>query len=241
METTLHLSAVRVERQGRPVLQGLDLAVHAGEVFALLGGNGAGKTTTLGVLLGFVRPSAGQVAVGGLSPAADPVRARGLLAYLPENVALYPYLTGLENLRYFGALAGRRMDDAQAARWLEEAGLPADAHRLATSRYSKGMRQKVGLAIAHAKDARAMLLDEPTSGLDPAAAREFARRVRHAAGKGMAVLMATHDLANVLQVADTIGVLHAGRLAARFPAREVDHGELERRYLACSGAAEVAP
>lgn len=110
-------------------------------------------------------------------------------------------------------------------------GLPAQAHSQRVAAYSKGMRQKVGLAIAKARQARAMLLDEPTSGLDPSAANEFARGVLDARDAGMAVLMATHDLFNALQVADRIGILREGRLVAEFDARGVAHDELERIYL----------
>ena len=146
--------------------------------------------------------------------------------------ALYPYLSGIENLRYFCVLAGIRIDASRAAELLSQAGLQAEAHAQRASAYSKGMRQKVGLAIAHAKQAKAMLLDEPTSGLDPAAANDFAARVRAARDDGMAVLMATHDLFNAKQVADRIGILREGRLVAEFAAHGVGHDALERIYLA---------
>ena len=224
---------------GRRAIDGLDLSVPAGSVYALLGGNGAGKTTTLNALLGFVAPSAGSVQVAGIDPRRNAAAARRHLAYLPENVALYPYLSGIENLQYFCALGGVPLADAAARALLAQAGLQAASHTARVATYSKGMRQKVGLAIAHAKHAKAMLLDEPTSGLDPGAANDFAQRVRAAADAGMAVLMATHDLFNAKQVADCIGIMKEGRLVAQFDTHTVSHDELERAYLAHTRAAPL--
>lgn len=242
-EGILSLRAIEVERGGRRTIDRLDLDVHAGNVYALLGGNGAGKTTTLDVLLGFIAPVAGKARVAGFSPTRHAAQARRQLAYLPENVALYPYLSGEENLRYFCTLAGIAITAASARTLLEQAGLHTQAHAARVATYSKGMRQKVGLAIAHAKQACAMLLDEPTSGLDPGAANDFARRVRAAADGGMAVLMATHDLFNARQVADRIGIMREGRLVAEFDAHTVSHDELESAYLmhTRNETAEVSP
>lgn len=221
-----------VLRDGRRTIDALDLSVPAGTVYALLGGNGAGKTTTLNAFLGFVKPATGEVSVDGVDVQEDPQAARDRLAYLPENVALYPYLSGVENLQYFCTLARIRVDASQAQDLLRSAGLQAAAYPQRASTYSKGMRQKVGLAIAHAKRAKAMLLDEPTSGLDPSAANDFAARVRAARDQGMAVLMATHDLFNAKQVADRIGIMREGRLVEEFAAHTVGHDALERIYLA---------
>lgn len=238
---TLSIERMDVVLAGRLAVAGLDLQVPSGAVYALLGGNGAGKTTTLNALLGFVQPATGRVRVCGIAPAQDAAAVRRLLAYVPENVALYPYMSGVENLRHFCALAGRRVDGARAEALLAQAGLQEGWWQQPTSRYSKGMRQKVGLAIAYAKAARAMLLDEPTSGLDPAAAADLAGRIRAAARAGMAVLMATHDLANTLQVADTIGILRAGRLVDEFAAAGLTHAALERRYLEHAAHGTEAP
>lgn len=242
-EGILSLRALVVERGGRRTIDRLDLDVHAGTVYALLGGNGAGKTTTLDVLLGFVAPAAGEARVAGCSPTRNAAQVRRQLAYLPENVALYPYLSGKENLQYFCTLAGIAITDASARTLLEQVGLQTKAHEARVATYSKGMRQKVGLAIAHAKRASAMLLDEPTSGLDPGAANDFAQRVRAAADGGMAVLMATHDLFNARQVADRIGIMREGRLVAEFDAHTVSHDELEIAYLRHTrhGMAEASP
>jgi ABC-2 type transport system ATP-binding protein len=220
-----------VRRGTRITLDRLDLSVPTGCLYALLGANGAGKTTLLNALLGFVPAAAGQALVNGIDATRDGPRARLQLAYLPENVAIYPYLSGIENLHYFGALSELRLGAAEARRLLADAGLPLEAQARRVDGYSKGMRQKVGLAIATARRASAMLLDEPTSGLDPAAANDLAQSLLRAKAGGLAVLMATHDLFNALQVADRIGILREGRLVAELDPRDVAHDELERIYL----------
>ncbi|OAI09047.1 ABC transporter ATP-binding protein [Methylomonas methanica] len=221
-----------VEYRQHRAVDNLNLQIPKGCVYALLGGNGAGKSTTISTFLTFNRPSSGQVLIEGESPHANADLVRAKLAYLPENVALYDVMSGLENLTYFCTLANIHLSSDQAHSLLLDSGLQADAHQKRVAAYSKGMRQKVGLAIASAKQAKAMLLDEPTSGLDPSAANDFAQRIRAAADRGMAVLMATHDLFNAKQVADRIGIMKNGRLVEEFDAHTVQHDELEQKYLA---------
>jgi len=229
--TVLALQGV-VKRFGpRTALAGLDLSLRPGEVFALLGPNGAGKTTTINLILGFLRADAGTVRVRGVDAGADPVGARAHVAYIPEQVALYPTLSGLENLRYVATLAGLDLPKTEGRALLAEAGLGADAHDRPAGAYSKGMRQKVGIAIALARRAGLLLLDEPTSGLDPGAAAEFSGTVRAAAARGSAVLMATHDLYRVREMADRVGVLGAGRIVEEIDPRSLDHLALERLYI----------
>lgn len=213
-------------------LRGLDLAVDAGEVFCLLGANGAGKTTTIQLFLGFIEPTAGSATIKGLEVREHPVETRRHLAYIPENVMLYPTLTGLENLEYFTTLAG--VDDTTAPRLrgiLDRAGLPAEAVDRPVGTYSKGMRQKVGIAMAIARRAELLLLDEPTSGLDPKASNEFSRLVASLRDEGVAVLMATHDLFRSREVGTHIGIMKHGEMVARFDAAAVSHTDLEQIYL----------
>ncbi len=233
MTTTALLEIRDLEVRFRDVaaIDGMDLTVDSGSIYALLGGNGAGKTTTINTVLGFVQPQAGRVHVAGVSITEDANAVRRCLAYLPENVALYPYMSGAENLSYFCALAGIQINANRARELLDAVGLQPDFQRARVATYSKGMRQKVGLAIAYAKQARVMLLDEPTSGLDPGAANDFARHLKQASAGGMAILMATHDLFNALQVADRIGIMKQGRLVEEFDASTVGHDELEQKYL----------
>lgn len=213
-------------------LRGLDLDVAPGEIQCLLGANGAGKTTTMNLFLGFLAPTCGAAFVNGKEVARDTRSARAQLAYVPEQVSLYPTLTGLENLAYFSKLAGKKVGDTlQLETLLDRVELAHSAFGLRVDRYSKGMRQKVGLAIALGKDARALLLDEPLSGLDPHAANEFCRLLRKLAGTGVAVLMATHDLFRAKEIASHIGIMKDGRLLDNLATADISSGQLERIYL----------
>jgi ABC-2 type transport system ATP-binding protein len=213
-------------------LKGLTLAIEAGEVFCLLGANGAGKTTTIQLFLGFVEPTRGEAKIGGLSVARDGLKTKSLIAYIPENVMLYPNLSGLENLEFFTALAGKReLGPDQLRATLKRAGLAAEAADRRVDTYSKGMRQKVGIAMAMAKGARALLLDEPTSGLDPKASNEFSRLLETMRDDGVAVLMATHDIFRSKEVGDRVGIMKHGELVATMTTKDLSHADLERIYL----------
>lgn len=214
-------------------LDALDLSIPAGEVYCLLGPNGAGKTTTIRLLCGFEEASEGSAWLAGREVARDLAGARAASAYVPEVVALYPRLSGLENLRYLAGLAlGRELAEPEGRALLLRAGLAAEAHERLVAGYSKGMRQKVALALALAKDARALLFDEPTSGLDPRAAAEFTDTVRALARAGAAVLMATHDLVLALEAGTRVGILVEGKRVDERRATELDQAELARLYLA---------
>ena len=218
-------------------LEALDLAIAPGEVFCLLGANGAGKTTTINCFLGFVAPTSGQALVDGLDVAAEPLETKRRLAYIPETVMLYPNLTGVENLGYLAELAtGARLAPDALVAHLADAGLPADAARRRVGSYSKGMRQKVGIALAAAKGARALLLDEPTSGLDPKASNEFSALLARlsestAERPGAGILMATHDLFRAKESGTHVGIMRHGRLVATHRTAELSHADLERIYL----------
>lgn len=216
----------------------LDLSVAPGALYCLLGANGAGKTTTINLFLGFLTPDEGTVTVGGIQPGAQPRAARRQVAYIPETVALYPQLSGIENLRLFCRMAGVRSDGAALEGLLEASGISRDQMAQRVSGYSKGMRQKVGLAIAQARGARALLLDEPLSGLDPAAASDFCGALAGLREAGAAVLMTTHDLFRAKELGGTIGMMRRGRLVEQLEASDVDAPELERLYLHHMRAAE---
>ena len=213
-------------------LDGLDLAVAGGEVVCLLGANGAGKTTTINLFLGFLTPDNGSAIVDGIDVAESPFEARKRLAYLPESVALYPKLTGLENIAFFDKLAGAERSETELAALLREAGLPDEAHNRRTATYSKGMRQKVGIAIAMARRARALLLDEPLSGLDPSAANGLGQLIRGLRDDGCAILMATHDIFRAKEIGNRIGIMMRGKLVNVLDADSLDAREIEQVYLA---------
>lgn len=215
----------------RTVLNRLNLNIEAGEIFALLGQNGAGKTTTINLFLGFIKPSHGSAFINGLSVSENPEQIKQYIAYIPETVMLYPNLTGLENLQYFSSLAGFNYSNNTLGELLSEAGLQSTAFKQKLSGYSKGMRQKVGIAIALAKKAKVLLLDEPTSGLDPKASNEFSQTIRTLAMNGTAVLMATHDIFRAKEVANRIGIMKEGNLQSVIDAGSISANELESLYL----------
>ena len=222
-------------------LREMNFDIAAGEVQCLLGANGAGKTTTINLFLGFLEPTSGIAWVNGRQVSSDPQSARAHLAFVPEQVSLYPTMTGLENLAYFTRLAGKPAHDrARLQEFLGSVGLTSEAADSRVERYSKGMRQKVGLAIALAKDARALLLDEPLSGLDLRAANEFCALLRKLAAADIAILMATHDLFRAREVASRIGIMKSGRLLENVAAEDVTHAQLERIYLDHMDGSEAA-
>jgi ABC-2 type transport system ATP-binding protein len=213
-------------------LDDLTLRVMPGEVFCLLGANGAGKTTTINLFLNFVAPTSGTACINGVDVTQQPLETKKYLAYIPETVMLYKNLTGLENLEYFSALAGRSdYTRAQLLDFLKQVGLQPEAADKRVGTYSKGMRQKVGIAIALAKNAKALLLDEPTSGLDPKAANEFSALLTKLSQDGVAVLMATHDLFRAKESGTRVGIMRQGRLVRTLDTIEVGHADLERIYL----------
>ncbi len=212
-------------------LHSLDLNIAAGETYALLGPNGAGKTTTINCFLGFISPDGGKVMIDNIDVAAEPLATKRRLAYIPEQVNLYGHFSGVENLAYFAELGGHRYADTDLRRFLADAGLQAEAHDRRVSGYSKGMRQKVGIAIALAKEAKALLLDEPTSGLDPSASHEFSQLLRQLRERGVAIVMATHDLFRAKEDATRVGIMRHGQLVRELTAAEISHTNLEKLYL----------
>ncbi len=227
------LEAIQLTKKynGVTALDTLDLKVAPGQIFCLLGPNGAGKTTTIHLFLNFLTPDGGTAKVNGQEVGAHPLETKKDLAYIPEQVMLYRNLSGLENLEYFSALGGQQYSRAELLHFLLEAGLPEATVAKRVGAYSKGMRQKVGIAIALAKKAQALLLDEPTSGLDPQASYEFSQLLKKLAGENIAILMATHDLFRAKEVASTVGIMKQGRLVTTFSTEQFSHVDLEKLYL----------
>jgi ABC-2 type transport system ATP-binding protein len=216
---------------GTTALHPLDLTIEAGEIFCLLGANGAGKTTTINLFLNFVSPTSGTAKIGGIDVVQQPLESKRLLTYIPETVMLYKNLTGLENLDYFTTLAGAKHTSSELTKYLEEAGLQRSDVGKRVGEYSKGMRQKVGIALAIAKQAKALLLDEPTSGLDPKASNEFSALLTKLSRNGAAILMATHDLFRAKETGTRVGIMKHGRMVAQHKTSDLAHTDLERIYL----------
>ena len=193
----------------------LDLTVRHGEVFGLLGPNGAGKTTTILMLLGLTQPTAGTARVLDMDPARSPLAVKRRVGYLPDNVGFYGGMTGRENLRYTARLNSieRRTAEERIDALLTRVGLGAAGdNRVET--YSRGMRQRLGLADVLVKDPSIVILDEPTTAIDPAGVVEVLDLVRELARDGAAVLLASHLLHQVQQVCDRVGIFVSGKLVA---------------------------
>jgi ABC-2 type transport system ATP-binding protein len=209
-----HLSKTfRVGFWGKRVRAVIDLSmeVRRGEIFGLLGPNGAGKTTTIKLLLGFVRPTAGRAFVAG-APAGS-MASRRRLGYLPENPALYEYLTGEEYLRFSASLSGLSATEgrARSVKLLEQVGLAGRADR-PIRRFSKGMVQRLGLAQALIGDPEIVVLDEPMSGLDPIGRKDVRDLIFSLRAEGRTVLFSTHILSDVETICDRVGIIAEGRL-----------------------------
>lgn len=225
------LKAIHITKsyQGKLALRSVSFEVAKGEIFCLLGQNGAGKTTTINIFLGFIKMDNGQAFIGHKEVGVDDTNH--LTAYIPETVQLYGNLSGLENLDFFSRLAGFKYSTSELETFLSKTGLQSDAQHQRLSSYSKGMRQKVGIAVALAKNAEVIFMDEPTSGLDPKATSEFTKICKELATMGKVIFMATHDIFNAVELATTIGIMKEGNLVQQLKASEINAGELNQLYL----------
>ena len=206
----------------RPAVIDLDLEVRTGEVFGFLGPNGAGKTTTIRMALGLVRPTAGRVEVLGREVQAHRAQVLPRVGALVETPALYPYLSGRDNLRAFAHLLGGappgRLDDV-----LDLVGLTGRQRDRVRS-YSMGMKQRLGLAVALLNDPDLLLLDEPANGLDPAGIVEMRDLLRQLAASGKTVFISSHVLAEVQQICDRVAIVNLGRLVKLAPVADLVGG-----------------
>lgn len=209
MTSTLKISGLTKRFPGVNALSDVSFSVAPGERVALLGHNGAGKSTIMKIILGLLPASEGTVEVCATAPGS--AEARRQVAYMPENAAFHPALTGEEQLRHYLALRGE--DKAQALPLLERVGLHEAAKRRIGT-YSKGMRQRVGLAQALIGHPRLLVLDEPTSGLDPVSRRDFYALLDDLAAEGASILLSSHALTEVEARTDRILILSKGRLVA---------------------------
>jgi len=195
-------------------VDGIDLSVRRGEIFGLLGPNGAGKTTTILMLMGLTEVTAGRLKVHGFDPVREPLEVKRHVGYLPDSVGFYDYLTAEQNLRYTARLAGIPRDEIgeRIEEALSQVGLDAVAKQK-TGAFSRGMRQRLGLAEVLMKKAEIAILDEPTSGLDPQATFEFLDLIRGLKAQGLTVLLSSHLLDRVQAVCDRVALFHKGKIA----------------------------
>jgi ABC-2 type transport system ATP-binding protein len=217
------------------VVEGLDLEIETGEVFGLLGPNGAGKTTTILMLLGLTEPSGGSMEVLGLDPRTHPLEVKRRVGYLPDAVGFYDHLTGRQNLRFTARL--NHVDDPETRidELLERVGLTAAGDQLA-GEYSRGMKQRLGLADALVKDPAILILDEPTTAIDPEGVAEILDMIRSlAVDQDVTVLLSSHMLNQVQAVCDRVAIFVAGTVIAHgrpheLAAEQVGHARVEFRF-----------
>jgi ABC-2 type transport system ATP-binding protein len=217
---------------GQLALDDVSFTVNIGQIYAMLGGNGAGKTTCINIFLNFIDPTSGEARVDGVVTHKEPLKAKARVAYVSENVMLYPNFTAMQNLDFFVRLGGKKdytKDDYRQV--LLRVGLQEEAHDKRLKGFSKGMRQKCGIAVAILKNAPAILLDEPTSGLDPKAAYEFTHLLQSLREEGKAILMSTHDIFRAREIADIIGIMNRGRLVMQRTHDELAGEDLEKLYV----------
>lgn len=211
-------------------LDHLNLSLSPGDIFCLLGQNGAGKTTTINIFLGLLSPTSGEALIDG-SRADQKSRVGNKIAYIPEVVQLYRELTGIENLDFFSRLAGIRYSAKDLESLLHRVGLPEKSFHKKLGSYSKGMCQKVGIAIALGKKASYILMDEPTSGLDPKASVDFADLCRQLGTEGVGIFMATHDIFNAVNIGSRIGIMKTGQLVYEAETSNISAQELQDLYI----------
>ena len=213
-------------------LDSLNMEVKPGEIFCLLGANGAGKTTTINLFLNFIEPTSGQALINGIDVTKEPLETKKYVSYVSENVMLYGNFTARQNLDFFAKLGGKKdLTKTDYYNLFRSIGLQEDAFERKLKKFSKGMRQKVGLAIAIVKDADNILLDEPTSGLDPKAAAEFMNILKRLRNEGKSMLMCTHDIFRAKEIADKVGIMKDGRMVMLRTREQLVKDDLEKIYL----------
>lgn len=222
----------KVYEDGTVGVDDMSLTVSAGEICVLLGANGAGKTTTIMLILGFTEPTGGTVKINGVDVQKDPLSAKQHVAYVSENVTLYGSFTARQNLAFFTHLAGRgKVAEDEFRAVFRRVGLAENAYHRRVRGFSKGMRQRLGIAIAILKKAELIVLDEPTSGLDPKGGFEFLEIVNELKSEGRGILMSSHDIFRVRTMADRVGIMRAGKLLHVLDREEIRTQDLEQLYL----------
>jgi len=210
MEPVIELKTITKHYRGVTAVEELSLQVQPGEILGLLGGNGAGKTTTIKLILGLIAPDSGELKVLGQQPGNKTARnLRTQSGYLPESIRYYERLSGREVLDYFARL--KHVPALERDRLLEQMGLSHAADRPVVT-WSKGMRQRLGLAQAFLGKPRLLLLDEPSSGLDPIATQDLLDRLRAKRREGCTIVVSTHQLAGIEQHVDRVAILRRGQL-----------------------------
>lgn len=210
----------------------LDLSIDTNEIYIMLGANGAGKTTTLMLVLGFTEITSGAVRINGIDIAKDPLKAKQYVSYVSENVQLYGNFSAVQNLEFFARIGGKPdVTRDEVVRTLLRVGLPEDTHTRQVKGFSKGMRQRLGIAIAIIRETELILLDEPTSGLDPRGGYEFVELLKGLRDEGRAILMTTHDIFRAKELASNLGIMVRGEIVVERTREQLVNENLEQLYI----------
>ena len=207
----------------------ISLSICKGEIFGLLGPNGAGKSTTILMMLGLTEPTSGKVEICGIDSPTNPIEVKKRIGYLPEDLGFYDEMTGLENLVYTALLNGlsKREAEEKAKELMQRVGLSEQANKK-TGKYSRGMRQRLGLADVLIKNPEIIILDEPTSGIDPAGIQEFIELIRNLSRvHSLTVLFSSHNLDQVQKACDRVGLFNHGKLLAQLDLEEMEGKQVE--------------
>ena len=240
MDAAIMIEGLSKRFEDVTALDDLSFEVQKGELFGLLGPNGAGKTTTLNILCGLLEPTGGRAYVGGHDVQREPGRVRGLIGVCPQDTAVYPFLTGRENVELFGSLHAIPGESLRkkTEELLEKMGLTEDADRQA-GKYSGGMRRRINLVMGLVHDPEIAFLDEPTVGMDPQSRRAVWDFITELKGQGKTVILTTHYMEEAEELCDRVGIIDHGRLIALGPPGELmeEHGarDLEEVFIRLTG------
>jgi len=217
---------------GLLALDHLNFKVEPGEIFCMFGANGAGKTTAINLFLNFIQPTEGTTLIEGIDVTKEPLKSKDYVSFVSENVMLYDNFSAFQNISYFSKLAGKRnftKDDY--AQVFKRVGLQEEAFNMRTTKFSKGMLQKLGIAIAIVKDAPNIILDEPTSGLDPRSGQEFLELLLELRDKGKSIFMSSHDIFRAKYIADNVGFMMKGKMVMLQSKEELKGQDLNKLYV----------
>ena len=217
---------------GALALDTINFNVMKGEVYCLIGASGAGKTTVIDLFLDFVKPTSGRALINGIEVDENSLEAKRYVSYCSKDITLYGHYTARENLDFFvklGGKSGLKRDDYYAV--LREVGLRENAFEQKVRFFSKGMQQKVCMAIAVIRDTPAILLDDPTAGLDPKATEELMETIDQLRQRSKAILITAHDIFHVREIADRVGIMKEGRKVIERTREELDREDLQALYL----------
>lgn len=229
------IEAIELTKQyedGLLALDHLNLKVEPGEIFCMFGANGAGKTTAINLFLNFIPPTEGTALIEGIDVVKEPLKAKEYVSFVSENVMLYSNFSAFQNIDYFARLAGKRdLTKKDYSAILKRVGLQEEAFTMRMKKFSKGMRQKLGIAIAIIKDAPNIILDEPTSGLDPKSGQEFLDLLLELRDKGKSIFMSTHDIFRAKFIADRVGFMMRGKLVMMKTKEELAGEDINNLYI----------